>query len=144
MNQIRAFASGTQATHELSSHELAELVEGVIRFMKCDAVVGKATVTIEVEARPVLELDPKGLRQVLINLIKNAADALPERNGMIRIRVYVEEGQAIVDVADNGRGISKEISARIFVRLCDGLLNTCPSPGKTRCSTGTPRATRAR
>jgi signal transduction histidine kinase len=61
-----------------------------------------------------VNLDAKGFRQVLINLIRNAADALPETGGRIQIRIKRDGDRAYLHVADNGRGIPEEIQARIY------------------------------
>ena len=53
------------------------------------------------------------LNQVWTNLIDNAIDAV-DGQGEIQLRTRCEEGQVVVEVADNGSGIPKEIEARIF------------------------------
>jgi signal transduction histidine kinase len=114
VNEIRNFASGTGSSYTMEPTDLAELVERVSRFIKCDATVRTANVVLELEERPMVIADAKGIRQVLINLIKNAADALPERGGRILIHVKTRDRQAILDVTDNGRGIPAEAQARVF------------------------------
>ena len=57
------------------------------------------------------------LTQVLVNLLINAAQAIPEGNvqgNEIRVAVGVEAGQAVVEVRDTGRGIRPEHLGRIF------------------------------
>jgi signal transduction histidine kinase len=59
------------------------------------------------------------LQQVLINLITNAAEALPALNGKIWINVSTrldESGQSLVDlkVTDNGRGMEESTKTHIF------------------------------
>ncbi len=53
------------------------------------------------------------LRQVLLNLLLNAADALGQQ-GEIRIDSTVEDSAVIIRVSDNGSGIPQEHIARIF------------------------------
>jgi signal transduction histidine kinase/pSer/pThr/pTyr-binding forkhead associated (FHA) protein len=114
VNEIRAFASGRESTIEKAPHDLAALVERLVRFAECDTKIAKAQITVDAKARPVVELDPKGFRQVLINLIKNAADALPVRGGTIRIGIDATDASARIDVADNGKGIAPELGERVF------------------------------
>jgi two-component system nitrogen regulation sensor histidine kinase NtrY len=60
-------------------------------------------------ARPVtISCDRRQVAQALTNLLQNASDALTEsavKNGVINIRIFDEEGQAIIEVADNGPGL---------------------------------------
>jgi signal transduction histidine kinase len=114
VSEIRNFVSGSETTYTLEPHDLAEVVERVVRFMQCDRVVKKAEVSLACEDRPLVDLDAKGIRQVLINLIRNAADALPEQGGRIQIRIKREGDRAYLHVADNGRGIPEEIQSRIY------------------------------
>jgi two-component system, cell cycle sensor histidine kinase and response regulator CckA len=53
------------------------------------------------------------LFQVVINLIKNAADALPE-GGEINIATQVSGAEAILTVADNGVSIAKDDLGKVF------------------------------
>lgn len=57
------------------------------------------------------------LGQVFLNLIVNAAQALPEpdpRTQRIRISVRREAGRAVIEVTDTGTGIAAEHRSRIF------------------------------
>jgi signal transduction histidine kinase len=53
------------------------------------------------------------LNQVWTNLIDNAIDAMSGK-GELRVRTYRDDGCAVVEIADNGPGISPEIKAHIF------------------------------
>lgn len=57
--------------------------------------------------------DPSKLAQVFVNLILNAADAMPEGGG-IEIDVQRQDGQGVVSVKDDGVGIAKDDVSRIF------------------------------
>jgi signal transduction histidine kinase len=62
---------------------------------------------------PEVEHDSDQIHQVLLNLLLNALQAI-DQNG--KIAVTVERGQdaAVIEVADNGRGISPELLPNIF------------------------------
>lgn len=53
------------------------------------------------------------LREVMINLINNAADAMPD-GGTIRISTFMHRGLVMLKVEDTGTGIPKEIIGKIF------------------------------
>jgi signal transduction histidine kinase len=117
VNEIRAMAhgSGGATAREVEPHDLASVTEGVFRFMQCDAKLKTVRkVTLGVKARPMVALNARAMRQVLVNLLRNAADAVPSDRGEIRVEVYEADGHAVVDVRDNGSGIPPEIAARVF------------------------------
>jgi signal transduction histidine kinase len=53
------------------------------------------------------------LNQVWTNLIDNAIDAM-NGNGELRVRTYRDDGCVVVEIGDNGPGISPEVKAHIF------------------------------
>lgn len=57
--------------------------------------------------------DPAELREVLINLIFNALDAM-KRGGQLSISLDMIDGKAYIKVADTGEGMTEEIKERIF------------------------------
>jgi signal transduction histidine kinase len=75
---------------------------------------------------PLVRANESRLGQVLLNLLVNAAQAMPESQASrheIRVTTRTaEDGQAIVEVADTGSGIPKENLERIF----DAFFTTKP------------------
>jgi nitrogen fixation/metabolism regulation signal transduction histidine kinase len=64
----------------------------------------------------VLLADYAQVEQVLINLIKNASEALSGRkNGTIQLKAFYADDSTILQVEDNGMGISADIIEDIFV-----------------------------
>jgi two-component system NtrC family sensor kinase len=51
---------------------------------------------------------------VFLNLIKNAAEALPAAGGTIQVSLRQDEGGLIVTVADDGHGISDDAMPLLF------------------------------
>jgi signal transduction histidine kinase len=69
-----------------------------------------------VDARPVptVHVIVAEIRELLLNLIFNAVDAMPE-GGRITIATYpADDGSAVVSVSDEGVGMSKDVQHRIF------------------------------
>jgi len=67
----------------------------------------------QIAPRVWVSADRDQLTQLLLNLIKNAEEAL-EGNGRIDVRLKNAAGQAVLEVADSGKGIALEDQARIF------------------------------
>jgi CheY-like chemotaxis protein len=66
---------------------------------------------------PLVDANASRLGQVFLNLLVNAAHAIPEGRGdsaTIRVRAYAEAGNVIVEVADTGVGIPSHVIGRIF------------------------------
>ena len=56
-----------------------------------------------------VHLPESGIRQALLNLILNAADALEGNPGLIRIKARIEAHGLRIDVFDNGPGFSQDL-----------------------------------
>lgn len=67
---------------------------------------------------PLISANSGELGQVVVNLVVNAAHAVKDANrgseGFIRVKTYIHDGRVVLEVTDNGVGISNEIKNRIF------------------------------
>jgi PAS domain S-box-containing protein len=66
------------------------------------------------ESMPPMSIDGGQFQQVFYNLIRNAYQALPSKDGRIRIRTRFNEYEAVIAIEDNGSGISPEHMGAIF------------------------------
>lgn len=64
-------------------------------------------------ALPPLEIDITKFRQVMLNLIRNSAEAIGS-DGQITIRTFFEDLSIIVEVSDNGSGIPEAFIPTLF------------------------------
>jgi signal transduction histidine kinase len=119
---VRDFLSfarpGALQREAISSSELLgqvrELLEPQLKENAID-------LTIESGAEMPIEVDSQQVRQVLINLVQNAADSIGE-NGHIKLRSRFEKialrervRQAVVlEVEDDGKGIPPDVQQRLF------------------------------
>ncbi|PCH76325.1 MAG: two-component sensor histidine kinase [Flavobacteriaceae bacterium] len=63
----------------------------------------------------IAELDKTQLIRIVTNLVKNAIQALEDKEHKeIEISIYKKENHVIFTVADNGKGISEEVKNRVF------------------------------
>jgi signal transduction histidine kinase len=86
----------------------------------CDEVVERlddarllAGVAVTVDGAAVAEAHPRKIRQVLANLVRNAAEAAGE-GGAVAVRLRERDGQALVEVDDSGAGVSAAARAQLF------------------------------
>lgn len=60
-----------------------------------------------------IEVDQAHLRQVLLNLVLNALDAMPD-GGHLTLQAYKDNGVAVLIVSDDGDGMDDEIKSKIL------------------------------
>ncbi len=65
------------------------------------------------EEVPQVEVNPGGMRQVIINLLMNAKDAI-QRDGEVHIRLRKEQDFVVLSAEDTGRGIRRKDIAQLF------------------------------
>ena len=63
---------------------------------------------------PAITCAPSQINQVFLNLITNAAQALPPSDGEITLTTRADQDGVEVEVADNGKGIPPEVLSKIF------------------------------
>ncbi len=66
---------------------------------------------------PVPNLDADQFRQVLVNLVQNAAEAVDPQSGLVTVSAAEQDGQLVFEIRDNGKGMTAEVQARIFEPL---------------------------
>ena len=54
------------------------------------------------------------LAQVIVNLLWNAAQAIGEAPGIVRLSTRAQDGSVIAEVSDSGPGIAAEVRGRLF------------------------------
>jgi signal transduction histidine kinase len=67
----------------------------------------------EIKENEILEIDIEQFKQVMINLIKNAFEAV-ETGGIINIEFYIRNNKKIISISDNGKGIEENAMSKIF------------------------------
>jgi PAS domain S-box-containing protein len=100
----------------LAACELAPLVDSAISVTpKLPDVVLRNEVPAEL---PMIDVDRDQLRQVLVNLIQNASEAIPAgRPGLVRVVARAAEPEVLIEIIDNGSGIAPENMQKILEPL---------------------------
>ncbi|MBA4391010.1 MAG: hypothetical protein C0399_08735 [Syntrophus sp. (in: bacteria)] len=94
---------------------LEEIVDDTVLFMEHHLTRFKNVgVSVEREKKPAnIEADKIHIQQTLMNIINNAAQAMPE-GGTIHIKSGIEDSCGYISIRDEGAGISEEILGKIF------------------------------
>lgn len=103
-----------QAPPELKSQDLRETVYAAFYLNRY--IIGKANVKViaQVSDRPIFATyDAIQIEQVLINLIQNAVQAMPQ-GGYLKVVLAEQNGTAKIGLIDTGVGIPRENLERIF------------------------------
>ena len=120
VRRVRDFVGRGEA--ELQREDVGHLVSGVVDLARAAGI----TRGVELRFDPgpdqaVVLVDRAQIQQVLLNLIRNAAEAISpsetaeSQDGLIRLATRVlADGQVCIDVSDNGPGIPAQVLARLF------------------------------
>ncbi|MBI4749653.1 MAG: PAS domain-containing protein [Acidobacteria bacterium] len=118
-DQLNAFMRSFADVVRLSppKRELCEvkvLLETVARLLKAECDRRGIVVKCEIEDQPDrVSLDRGQIEQVLVNLMKNAVEAIGE-TGQITIRTGYNLGRPFVTIEDTGAGFPPEVKANLF------------------------------
>jgi len=111
VNSLLTYARKTSVTPEETA--LGDIIREVIEGLEREAT--KRGVAIEFEDglnRPVM-LDGQQIHRVLLNLMRNALDAMDKTGGTLRIETAAEDSTNLVRIKDTGHGIAEEHLSRI-------------------------------
>lgn len=120
VRDVLGYARPADAT--LSAVDLAAWLREFAAYIEPDLLATNAELTVEVAATAVVEIDANQLRQIMLNLVRNAQEALEGRPGEVKLALRRERGAwhgkpaevAVLSVADNGPGMPANVQARLF------------------------------
>jgi signal transduction histidine kinase len=115
VDNVLCFSRSERGVERVSLHPapLAPLVGELVEGFAPLARSGRSQVRLDVRQPVDALVDPHAFRQILLNLLDNAAK-YGRLDQTIVVTVGREAGRAIVSVADEGPGIPPEARARIF------------------------------
>jgi signal transduction histidine kinase len=118
VNDFLAFAHPRAL--DLRPVDLPELCRTVATLIAPEAeAAGISVVTSLAPEIPVLSADPEGLRQVLLNLVRNATEAMPD-GGVLTLSCHATDATVELEVHDTGVGFADE------TRIFDAFFTTKP------------------
>jgi signal transduction histidine kinase len=113
---VLAYGRSDEAPPQVQTTLLRPIAEAAAE----DAGLGPEGVAFELAAPPGFEVlaDPDQLHRILVNLFRNARQALEgagrERDGRILLKAEGREGYALVEVLDNGPGVPERALHALF------------------------------
>ncbi|MCY1015103.1 hybrid sensor histidine kinase/response regulator [Pyxidicoccus sp. MSG2] len=115
VRDLRTFARADE--DRLSPVDVSRVVDGALRLVR-NELSHRARLVCTLQPVPRVHGNDVRLSQVVVNLLVNALQALPERpadENEVRVSLRAgRPGQVELEVADNGHGMPPEVQRRIF------------------------------
>jgi signal transduction histidine kinase len=108
---LRDFARLDEA--EFKEADVNAGIESTVEILRYEIRKKEIHLEMRLQELPPLLCHPGKINQVLLNLLANAVQAC-ETGGRIEVRTRVEDGAVLIEVEDNGSGISPEHLPRVF------------------------------
>jgi PAS domain S-box-containing protein len=106
-----------RGSHVRKAADLSGLVESMLELLRASLPTGTALRT-ELQAEAWAEVDETQLRQVVLNLVRNAGEALAGREGSVRMRTGLLRAGA-EDLADARGALALAPGAYVFLEVSD-------------------------
>lgn len=117
VGNLKRFSQRTE-NEELVSTDLNSLIASTAWLVSPEAHYSGQIVLQLAEDLPKIHCRPGGISQLLVQLLLNAVQALPEREGpehegIIKVSTWNDGLYVIMDIDDNGAGIPRDVLTRI-------------------------------
>lgn len=110
--------SSKPSAPQKSKVSVASLLKEVVLLTESEALLKDCQMVLEVPEDGYVSIDVKQIKQVLLNIIKNAMDAITEvegdHKGVIDIKAEVDGKHVNISIQDNGNGMDKGLLSRLF------------------------------
>ena len=115
IKRLRAFLR--KHSSERRRLDLAQVVRDTLPLVRRELADNAVELVVELrEAIPAVDADPVQLQQVLVNLVKNACEAMAGAKSTRRVELATQfaGGRVVLEVRDTGPGLSPDVAARLF------------------------------
>ncbi|MEZ5559651.1 MAG: HAMP domain-containing sensor histidine kinase [Pseudomonadales bacterium] len=118
IQRLELIVSGTLAHArpqqiETARRDLNATIRDVVTLMSPQFAHRRIVLDLKLSALPELALDADRFKQVLFNVLSNAADAL-NGPGTVRVSSHLDGTTAVVAIEDDGPGVTPEQAHRLF------------------------------
>jgi PAS domain S-box-containing protein len=96
-------------------YDINQLIDETLDRVRSKISTDVAFETSYYNSLPLIKVDVNRMEEALLNIVLNSIDAFDQnKRGVITIRTSLSDGYVIIDIEDNGNGISDEIRDNIF------------------------------
>ncbi|HMQ22186.1 MAG TPA: ATP-binding protein, partial [Planctomycetota bacterium] len=110
-DQLRRYSRASRAVRQRV--DVVAILEDSLRLLRADALARAIRFVVEAPPTLIASVDGDGLHQVILNLVRNAMQAMP-KGGDIEVQLGATEAHLELRVRDHGVGIEPELLGRIF------------------------------
>ncbi|SFT81474.1 His Kinase A (phospho-acceptor) domain-containing protein [Pseudoalteromonas sp. DSM 26666] len=95
--------------------DITESLNGTLKLL--DNQLGACAIELHIEKLPLTRCNISSMKQVFVNLLinaKHACDDLRDQQGKIRVKLFANENNIYIEVADNGCGMDADTLKQMF------------------------------
>ncbi len=97
---------------EVGEENLNQIIQSIAPLIQAEAIIDNKLVQLELAEIPDLKLSQNDIRQLILNLVRNALEASGP-NKKIVLRTFLEDGHVVLAVEDEGEGIEPRILEKL-------------------------------
>ena len=97
---------------DLKTCQINQVIRSLAPLLQADAFLSDRTIILKLGDVPDLLLDVKEIRQLIINLVRNALEATP-CGGMVEITTRQENNFVLLSIKDQGKGIPDDVLEKL-------------------------------
>ena len=113
IRELQQFNRPSSGKKEL--FDIHQSIDNILLFHKKQFENKKARIEKNFDADiPQIRAIPDQIKQVLVNLLNNAADAMPDEGGTVIISTALRDNSFIIKIKDTGSGIHPDHAEKIF------------------------------
>ena len=102
LNEFRSLA--LPQSLDLKLTDVQEIIEEILASEKLAYRTAGITIKTDFESLPLIRMDSAKMKQVVLNLCKNAIEAMRE-GGCLMVKVYRSDLMVVLEISDNGIGV---------------------------------------
>jgi len=91
---------------------LNTIIEALFPLIQAEALRSRKQAVLDLHDCPDISIDEKEIRQLILNIVLNGLDSMSS-GGQLTIKTYAEEQAVILEIKDQGIGISSEILEKL-------------------------------
>lgn len=114
VGDILDFTQSAPAEREFPVISYREFIRDLVTELRMEVEMKGAELNAENEpVAAMLRFDPRRIRRVILNLIGNAVDMMPD-GGRVAMRFQQGGNEVITEIQDDGPGIAPEVAGKLF------------------------------